>query len=192
MNTSSIALVVVTERLGPENAAYSAVQNFIDVCDDEVDDITIIGPATIKINRDNVNQVPIQRRQSTGILSQLVGCIYYQFQIAYELHKRKNQYKAVFFHLGGSMLFVSLLFCKLSRLYSVIFITGSIKQSYSANHARNRIIDILARAIKIVESVTCCLSDSVITLSDNMRSLRIPEFVSTDMISINFNYIDCH
>lgn len=191
MNTSSIALVVVTERLGPENAAYSAVQNFIDVCDDEVDDITIIGPATIKINRDNVNQVPIQRRQSTGILSQLVDYIHYQFQIAYELQKRKNQYKAVFFHIGGSMLFIPLLFCKLSRLYSVIFITGSTKQSYYANHGRNRFIDTLARAITLVESVTCCLSDDIITLSDNMRSPWTPECISTNILSMNFNYIDC-
>lgn len=188
-NTPSIALVVVTEHLGSENAAYGAVQNFIDVYNDEVESITIIGPATIEIERDNIDQVPIQRKAITGILPQILDYIYYQFKIAYRLHLQQSN--IVFFHIGGSMLLIPVLFCKLTGLCSVIFITGSTGQSYSAKHGRNCITQIITKIIKMIESVTCCLSDNIIKLSDNMQSPWVPDFVATNVFSENFNYIDC-
>lgn len=191
MDTSSIALVVVTEQLGSDNAAYGAVQNFIDIYDDEVDSISILGPETIEIDRNSIEQVPIQRKAATGFSSQVMDYIYYQFKIAYELYKRRRKYKAVFFHIGGSMLLLPVLICKLTGLRSIIFITGSTKESYHAKKDMNTTTRLITQSIGIIESITCNLSDDVLLLSESMRSPRIVNWFPTNVSSANFNYIDC-
>ena len=191
METTSIALVVVTGRLGSENAAYGAVQNFIDVYDDEVDNISIIGPTTIEIDRENIDQVPIQRAAAATTLAQIVDYICYQLKIAHVLYMYQQQYNAVFFHIGGSMLLIPVLFCKLIGLRSIIFITGSTKKSYYAKKGKSSTTHFIARTIKATESVTCSLSDDVLLLSESMQPPRILSLSSTDVISANFNYINC-
>lgn len=191
MGTSSIALVVVTEKLGSDNAAYGAVQNFIDIYGDEVDIISIIGPETIKIDRDGIDQVAIQRKAATGLFSQIADYVHYQFKIAYELYKRQREYKAVFFHIGGSMLLIPLLVCKLTGLRTIIFITGSAKKSYRAKKGMNTTTRLITQSIDVIESMTCSLSDHVLLLSESMRSPRIVDWFPTNISSANFNYIDC-
>lgn len=191
MDTPSIALVVVVKHLNSQNAAYGAVQNFIDVCDSNVESIHIIGPETFEINRGKIEEVSIKHQNSTGFFSRIFDYIAYQFKVARQLYERRHQCDIAFFHIGGSMLLIPILLCHLVQLRSVIFITGSIEKSYYSQHGRNVTSRLIVQIIKCIEILTWNIADEIILLSEGMNLPHIYTLSTTTITTSNFNYIDC-
>lgn len=192
MVSTSIALVLMVKNLDDTNAAYGAVQNFIDVYEGEVNRIAIIGPSNIDIDRDVVDPIPIsQSSSSSHFLYKIVDFIRYQVRISRKLWQERSQTNLIFFHIGGSLLLLPIVLSRFSRLRSLIFITGSIEKGLYIQYGHGLFSKILITLIRILESLTCSLSDGVILLSESMTSPRIHWPFSTEIRIANFNYINC-
>ena len=190
MNSSpDLGLVLVTDHLNSENAAYTAVQNFIDIYEEDSSRITILGPTSTTIQRKNVDFQLIQREIPDNPILRIVEHIYYQLQLAKAVYDARARLDVIFFHLGGRVLLFPLVVCKITSIPSAVFVTGSIKQSYSTNHDKGFRSDLVVRAIDILEDVTNKLVDRVILLSESMQSndRYIP---SEKKVTANLNYIN--
>lgn len=191
MVSTSIALVLMVKNLDDTNAAYGAVQNFIDVYEGEVNRIAIIGPSNIDIDRDVVDPIPVRRSSSSHFLYKIVDFIRYQVRISRKLWQERSQTNLIFFHIGGSLLLLPIVLSRFSRLRSLIFITGSIEKGLYIQYGHGLFSKILITLIRILESLTCSLSDGVILLSESMTSPTIHWPFSTEIRVANFNYINC-
>lgn len=188
----SIALVLAVNDLDNTNAAYGAVQNFVDIYEDDVDRIAIIGPTNIDINRAVVDPIPIQRPSSSHFLFTIIDFIRYQIRISRKLWQERHRIDLVFFHIGGSLFLLPLILSRFSEFRSLIFITGSIEKGLSIRYGHRLIPKVLINLVNLVESLTCSLSDEVILLSKSMNSPTIQWPFSTEIKTANFNYIDCN
>ncbi|WP_306059939.1 glycosyltransferase family 4 protein [Natronococcus wangiae] len=180
--------MVVVEELDDENAAYGAIQNFIDVCEQMVESITIIGPESVEIDEEGVETVLVSRPSSR--FPSAIGYLLYQLRLTKTLLQERNQIDLVFYHIGGSLLLAPMLVCTRSQLRSTVFITGSIEEGFYAQNGRGLVSKLVARCIRCAESITCTLADEVILLSESMDSPTIYWPFSTDSRAANFNYID--
>lgn len=190
MPSTSVAIIVVVEELNDENAAYGAIQNFIDICADHVDQITIIGPQSIDIDRNDVRRIPVSRPVSSHVPSP-VGYLRYQMRIAKTLLRERDHLDHVFFHVGGSLLLFPMLLCQYAAIRSSVFITGSIEKGFYAQNGHGLVSKLFARSIKFVESITCTLADDMLLLAESMDAPAIRWPSSTTTRVANFNYIDC-
>lgn len=191
MPSSSIALVVFASELDRDHAAYGAVQNFIDVYEDDVDRIAVVGPERIDIDRTVVDPVPVQRPRSTVPSSTILEYVGYQLRIAVALWRERNRMDAAFFHIGGTMLLLPVLASKLAAVRTLLFVTGTITESVYAQRGTGPVTEGLIRTIRVVESVTCTLADDVILLSSGMDQ-PAPDWLRSPTIrAVNFNYVDC-
>ncbi|WP_265110765.1 glycosyltransferase family 4 protein [Halosolutus halophilus] len=190
MSAKSIVLVVIVDELDENNAVYSAVQNFIDVYEDEVDRIAIIGPSSIDIDRRIVDPVPVKWPSASHTLFSALNFVRYQIRIAKNLRQEKEQSELVFFHIGGTLLLLPMVTNRLSKFRSLVFITGSTEKGIYARHGQGLLSKIAAKSIKTVESCTCLLADRVILLSESMKPPSISWPISSNKIVANFNFIN--
>lgn len=191
MPSSSIALVLFASELDREHAAYGAVQNFVDVYEDGVDRIAIVGPERIDIDRPVVDRIPIGRPETGGPASTIVEYLGTQMRIAAALWRERERIDAAFFHIGGSMLLVPLLANKLAAVRTLIFVTGTVTESVSAQRDPGPVTEGVTRAVAAAEGVTCTLADDLILLSSGMDH-PAPEWpLSPTIRAVNFNYVDC-
>lgn len=191
MASDSIALVLLASELDRTHAAHEAVHNFVDVYECEADRITIVGPERIDVNRATVDPVPVKRPAAGMASSRVLSYVRYQVRIAMALWRRRNTTDAVFFHVGGSMLLLPLLASKLLGLQTFVFVLGSIKDGFYAQHGETLLTRQFGRAIALVEGITCTLADDVILLSERMDAPDLPGLASPPTKTANFNYVDC-
>ncbi|WP_255682126.1 glycosyltransferase [Natrinema sp. SYSU A 869] len=191
MPSSSIALVVFADELDREHAAYGAVQNFVDVYESDVDRIAVVGPEHIDIDRSVVDPVPVQRPQSSVPPAAVTEYIGYQLRIAAALWRDRDRLDAAFFHIGGTMLLLPLLACKLAGVRTLLFVTGTVTEGVYARRGTGPLARGLAGIVDLVERVTCTLADDVILLSSGMDHPALEWSTSPTVRAVNVNYIDC-
>ncbi|WP_408959713.1 glycosyltransferase [Natrinema sp. 74] len=191
MPSSSIALVLFASELDREHAAYEAVQNFVDVYEDEVDRITVLGPERIDIDRPVVEAVPVQRPQSSVPPATILEYVGYQLRIAAALWRERDRLDAAFFHIGGTLLLLPLLASELAAVRTLIFVTGTVTEGVSAQRGPGPVTAGLVRVVSTVERLTCTLADDVILLSSGMDHPALEWPISPTIRTSNFNYVDC-
>lgn len=191
MPAPSLALVLVVRELDESNAAYGAVQNFIDVYEEDVDRIAIIGPGRIDIDRDGVDPVPVRRPPSASRLGRIFSYLCYQYRLARTIWGERDRIDQIFFHIGGTILLLPMLVSKLAAVRSSVFILGSVERGYYLRHGHELFTRMIGQCIKISSYVTCTLATDVILLSKSMESTLTRHLYLTEKHVANFNYIDC-
>lgn len=192
MGDKSLGLVVVTDSLDSENPAYTAVQNFIRLYESEADQFSIIGPSNIELeNKNNIKKVNMNRRDATGLISTIATYFILQIKISSHIYKMSNKYDAIFFHLGGNLLIFPVIVSRITNTRSIIIITtDSIEKTFYGKNTENLYTNLITKAVKKTESLTCILADKTVLLSESMkRPANIGPF-SPDTTVANLNYVD--
>lgn len=187
----SLALVVFATELDREHAAYGAVQNFVDVYEDDVDRIAVVGPERIDVDRSVVDPVPVRRPRVRGPLSTIIEYVGYQLRIAAALWRERDRLDATFFHIGGTMLLLPVLASRLAAIRTLLFVTGTVTESAAARREPGPLTEALVRVVDVVERVTCTLADDVILLSSGMDHPTLDVPTAPTVRAVNVNYVDC-
>lgn len=184
----AIGLVLVTKTLDSSNAVYGAVKNFLDIYDAISDNFIIFGPIFSSFSHAELISVP-RWNLGTGI-GNIFSYILYQFGLAKALFLYRRQCDVVFFHIGGALLILPLLCCKICGIPTAVFVTGSIKQSYLSQTSKGFANRVIGKVICFIERICYTLTECVIALSTNMLYSGCIDADSQKVRVANLNYID--
>lgn len=186
----TIGLVVITNRLNENNAVFTAVQNFIDLFEDTAESIEIFGPEQMSIDRDLVELQRIKRYDRPTPVHEIVYHLYLQLRLTHALVKRRNEIDLVFFHLGGTVLLLPLLFSRILRLNPIVIVTTeSVSTAYMEQHEETIATRVISTAIDVLEIVSSRMARRVVFLSETMKS-QFPPLGKDRTAVANLNYID--
>ena len=191
MSMSIMGFVIAVGALDEQSAAYPAAQNFIDLYQNEVEQITIFGPTEAAIDRDGVEVVTVPRNPPSNVPLRLLSYIWYQLRLAIELFRTRDECDSMFFHIGGTALLLPVLACRLAGIPTNVFVLGSASRSYAETHSRNPLSAVIVRLLITLEWVTCRLVDRVLVLSEGMVSPGDGRFSPAERVTANLNYINC-
>lgn len=186
---SRLGLVVITNQLNEDNAAFTAVQNFIDIYDESAESITIFGPEQTSLEDGIVQLHEMKRHDRPTTIHEIVYHLYLQLRLTLALVRNQDDLDVVFFHLGGTILLIPLLFSRILGLNPVIIVTGSVKKSYLEQHEKTAITRTISTVIDVLETSSSRVASRVVFLSETMKS----QFRSIDddrTTVANLNYID--
>ncbi|MUW13219.1 glycosyltransferase [Halorubrum sp. CBA1125] len=184
-----IGIVVISEQLTEKDAAFTAIQNFINIFGETTESITIFGPERTAIKDDQVYLQSMKRYGRPTLIHEFVYHFYLQLRLTFALIRSRNDMDAVFFHLGGTVLLLPILFSRVLGLNPIVIVTGSVKTSYIEQHEQTIGTKVMTETIGALEKVSCGLASKVVFLSESMKS----EFreINDDRITVaNLNYID--
>ena len=191
MSFTTIGYVLFVNTLDSQSSAYPPVQNFIDIYENEVEQITIFGPTEVTLNREGVETVPIQRDAPSSAPLRVLTYLWYQFMLAFALFRARDQCDAMFFHVGGTTLLLPILACRLTGIPTNVFVIGSPGESYYETHGRSIVSTVIVQVLNGLECLSCRLADRILLLSAGMISTDDRRFSSTKCAFANPNYIDC-
>lgn len=191
MGLPVVGFVILVDVLDERNAAYPAVQNFIDLYTDETERILIFGPSEATIDRDGVEVVTIPRDPPADTVSRILSYIWYQCRLAIELFRVRNRCDSVFFHIGGTAMLLPVVACRLGSASINLFVLASLRSIYQENHDGGVISSIVAQLLAALEWVTSRLADRILVLSEGMVSPGEGRFSPAERVTANLNYIDC-
>lgn len=191
MSSPTIGLVIVANVLDQGSSSYVPVQNFIDLYEDNVERITILGPSEVDINRDGVDVVTVPRISRETTIGQILDYTWYQIRLAAALLRARNRYKAMFFHVGGTALLLPILVCRVVNITTNVFVLGLPSRSYYETHGPGVGSAVVVRLLTTLEWLTCRIADRILVLSDGMVSPGDGRIATAERITANLNYINC-
>ena len=191
MSSLIVGYVIMVSSLDPNKAAYPAAQNFIDLLQDDVEQVTIFGPSEAAIDRDGVEVVTVPRNPPSSVPLRLLSYIWYQLRLAVELFRARGECDSMFFHVGGTALLLPVFASRLAGIPTNVFVLGSATRSYSETHSHSLRSAVIVRLLVTLEWVTCRLADRILLLSEGMISPDDGLFSPAERVTANLNYIDC-
>lgn len=191
MSSLTVGYVVVVRSLDPDKAAYPAAQNFIDVHQNDTEQVTVFGPSKAALGRDGVEVVTVPRNPPSNVPLRLLNYVWYQFRLALKLFRARGECDSIFFHIGGTALLLPVFASRLAGIPTNVFVLGSSSRSYTETHSRGLLSAVIVRLLVALEWVTCQLADRVLVLSEGMVSPADGRVSSTERVTANLNYIDC-
>ena len=185
-----VGFVIAVSSLDEHNAAYPAAQNFIDLYQNDVEEVTIFGPSEAAIDRDGVEVVTVPRNPPSSVPLRLLSYVWYQLRLAIELFRARDECDSMFFHVGGTALLLPVFASRLAGIPTNVFVLGSASRSYAETHSRSLLSVVIVRLLVTLEWVTCRLADRVLVLSEGMVSPGDGRFSPAERVTANLNYID--
>jgi glycosyltransferase involved in cell wall biosynthesis len=191
MSLPIVGFVIAVDILDEHNATYPAVQNFIDLHQSDVEQVTIFGPSEAAIDRDGVEVVTVPRNPRSNVPLRLLSYVWYQLRLAIELFRARDKCDSMFFHVGGTALLLPVFTSRLAGIPTNVFVLGSSSRSYAETHNRTLLSAAIVRLLVALEWVTCRLADRILVLSEGMVSPGDGRFSPAENVTANLNYIDC-
>jgi glycosyltransferase involved in cell wall biosynthesis len=186
-----VGFVIAVDILDEHNATYPAVQNFIDLYQNDVEQVTIFGPSEAAIDRDGVEVVTVPRNPPSNVPLRLLSYVWYQLWLAIELFRARGECNSMFFHVGGTALLLPVFASRLAGISTNVFVLGSASRSYAETHSRILLSAVIVRLLVTLEWITCRLADRVLVLSEGMVSPGDGRLSPAERVTANLNYIDC-
>ena len=186
-----VGFVIAVGTLDEHNAAYPAVQNFIDLHQNDVEQVTVFGPSEAAIDREGVELVTVPRNPPSNVPLRLLSYVWYQLRLAIELFRARGECNSMFFHVGGTALLLPVFASRLAGIPTNVFVLGSASRSYAETHSRTLLSAVIVRLLITLEWITCRLADRVLVLSKGMVSPGDGWFSPGKRVTANLNYIDC-
>ncbi|RJT07988.1 glycosyltransferase [Halococcus sp. IIIV-5B] len=191
MSGPVIGFVIAVNTLDKHNAAYPAAQNFIDLYQEETQEIRLFGPSSSSIDRKGVKSITTHRDSSSNALTRALNYVWYQFRLAVEVFSARDDCSSMFFHIGGTTMLLPVLASRLAGMQTNVFVLGSTSRSYHETHSQNRFSAVVFWILVTLEWLTCRLADRILVLSNGIVSPSDGKLSSPERIVANLNYIDC-
>ncbi|EMA36877.1 glycosyltransferase [Halococcus hamelinensis] len=191
MSLPVVGFVILVDVLDDQNAAYPAVQNFIELYINETEEILIFGPSDADIDREGVKVIPLPRDAPKNTVFRILSYVWYQCRLAIKLFQARNHCDSIFFHIGGTAMLLPVIACRLGGSAVNLFVLGSVRISYQQNHKRGIVSRMITRQLVALEWVTSRLADRILVLSEGMVSPGDGQLSTAKRVASNLNYIDC-